>query len=90
MRLEAGYSDKVIDVFLKGALDQVEWQRRCGIVMDSVTAIIDGTWGQLYKHRDEMSVPGAVIMKVSSDFWLVWRVNVEIPGVVQLLRFEPV
>lgn len=88
MRLETGHSDKVIDRFLEDAVDEGDWQRRCDLVMAAVAAIIDGTWRQLYKHRDELVIPGAVVMKIATDCWLVWRVNLEAPGIVQLLQFR--
>ncbi len=40
---------------------------------------------QLYEYWREMSIPGAVVMALSSEEVMTWRVVPERPGLVQVL-----
>lgn len=86
MELDEGLSDAVIDRYLHASdPDLVEFDRRVSIVHAAIASILDMTWLQLYEHWDEVTIPTAVAMALNADEIMVWRVNIERPGLLQIL-----
>ncbi len=86
MKLDEALSDAAIDRYLRaGDPDLVEFARRTDLVYTALEAILNMTWLQIYEHWDEMTIPGAVAMALTGDEIIVWRVNIERPGLIQVM-----
>ena len=86
MQLDEGLSDPVIDRYLHDDdPDLTEFSRRVDLVHGAISAILNMTWLQLYDHWDEVTIPTAVAMALTPEEIMVWRVNLERPGLLQVL-----
>ncbi len=89
MKLDQEQSAQAIDRFLYSAEDFDEFEHRRQLLYDAVGAILNGTWLQLYEHWDEVTIPHAVGMALSSEHVMTWRVVLERPGLVQIMYVGP-
>lgn len=54
-------------------------QNVAAAVVEALMAIQDGSWTSKYAHLDDLTRRGAVIMYVTNDLVVVWRVITEYP-----------